>query len=88
MHELSIAMNIVEIACEEAARLPDARVEEVRLRLGTDSGIVKDALLFSWPLACEGTAIEGAELLIDEPPGLELQVTGIVIVTENDATPR
>ena len=60
MHELSIAVNIVDIACEEAERQGDSRVDAVYLNLGALSGVVKDALLFSWDLACEGTRIAGA----------------------------
>ena len=66
MHELSIAMSIVEGAVEEAARHPCERVEVVRLRLGQLSGVVKDALLFSYELACEGTPLTGSRLEIEE----------------------
>lgn len=67
MHELSIALSIVEMAEEEAARR-DVRISAVRLKLGTLSGVVKDALLFSYDLACEGTALEGSQLVIEEMP--------------------
>lgn len=66
MHELSIAMSIVEGAAEEALRHPDDRVAAVRLRLGQLSGVVKEALLFSYDLAAEGTPLEGSRLVIDE----------------------
>jgi hydrogenase nickel incorporation protein HypA/HybF len=68
MHELSIALSIVEIASEEAARHEGAHVEVVHLRLGALSGVVKDALLFSWDLACEETPLAGATLQIEEIP--------------------
>jgi hydrogenase nickel incorporation protein HypA/HybF len=67
MHELSIALSIVEMAAEEARRRA-VRVEAVHLRLGALSGVVKEALLFSYELACEGTTIEGSRLLIEEVP--------------------
>jgi hydrogenase nickel incorporation protein HypA/HybF len=81
MHELSIAMSITEIACEEAERHGEARVEAVYLNLGALSGVVKDALLFSWDLACDGTRIAGARLAIQEIPGREMQVTAIEILS-------
>lgn len=87
MHELSIAINIVEIACEEAARQGDLPVESVHLRLGVDAGVVQEALLFSWPMACCETPIEGAKLILEETPGSDLQVTAIVVL-ENDPAPR
>jgi hydrogenase nickel incorporation protein HypA/HybF len=66
MHELSIALSIVEGAAEEASRHPEEHVEAVRLRLGRLSGVVKEALLFSYGLACEGTPLEGSRLEIDD----------------------
>ena len=68
MHELSIAMGIVEIACEEAANRPACRVSSVHLRLGPLSGVVKDSLLFAWDLACAETPIAGSRLEIEEVP--------------------
>jgi hydrogenase nickel incorporation protein HypA/HybF len=66
MHELSIAMSIIEGATEEALRHGAAKVNAVHLKLGQLSGVVKDALLFSYGLACEGTALEGSRLVIEE----------------------
>jgi hydrogenase nickel incorporation protein HypA/HybF len=68
MHELSIAMSIVEMAEEEAAARGNARVEFVHLRLGLLSGVVKEALLSSYEMACAGTRLEGSQLLIEEIP--------------------
>jgi hydrogenase nickel incorporation protein HypA/HybF len=84
MHELSIAVNIVDIACEEAEKQGDSRVDAVYLNLGTLSGVVKDALLFSWNLACEGTLIAGARLAIRDMPGREMQVVAIEILAESN----
>ena len=67
MHELSIAMSIVDAALEEAQQR-GVRVSAVHLRLGVLSGVVKDALLFSWEVACQDTALEGAQLLVEEVP--------------------
>jgi hydrogenase nickel incorporation protein HypA/HybF len=79
MHELSIAMSIVEVASEEAQRQGGVRVESVHLKLGALSGVVKDALLFSWDLACEDSPIAGAKLEIEEARGTELEVTALEI---------
>jgi hydrogenase nickel incorporation protein HypA/HybF len=68
MHELSIATSLVELACEEAARLGSPRVEALHLRLGPLSGVVDDALLFSFALAAEDTPIAGAQLVIENVP--------------------
>lgn len=67
MHELSIAMSIVEMAQEEA-QARDLRVTAVHLKLGALSGVVKEALLSSYGIACDGTPLEGSRLLIEDVP--------------------
>jgi hydrogenase nickel incorporation protein HypA/HybF len=67
MHELSIAMNIVDIARDEAARR-GVKVNAVHLKLGQLSGVVKDALLTSYEMACLDTPLQGSQLLIQEVP--------------------
>jgi hydrogenase nickel incorporation protein HypA/HybF len=68
MHELSIAISLVELASEEAVRQGDVRVAALRVRIGRLSGVVSEALRFSFDLAAEGTAIEGARLDIEHVP--------------------
>lgn len=68
MHELSIAASMVEIAAETARANGGGRVAALYLKLGALSGVVRDALEFSWRLAAEGTAVEGARLVIEEVP--------------------
>jgi len=68
MHELSIAMSIVDVAAEEAVRCGAVHVNAVHLKLGPLSGVVKDALLFSYTLASEGTSLDGSQLLIEDVP--------------------
>lgn len=68
MHELSIAIGLVELACEEASRQGNVRVEALHLRLGPLAGVVREALLFSFDVAAAGTAVEGSTLAIEEVP--------------------
>jgi len=68
MHELSIALNIAELAEAEAKRLGAVRVNAVHLRLGPLSGVVKDALLSAYDLACGPGLLEGSRLVIEEVP--------------------
>ena len=68
MHELSIAMSLVDRASEESERRGGRRIEAVHLRLGPLSGVVEEALRFSWDLATEGTPAEGARLVIEPVP--------------------
>jgi hydrogenase nickel incorporation protein HypA/HybF len=67
MHELSIATSIVDAALEEAERR-GAQVSAVHLRLGALSGVVKDALLFSYEVACQDTPLQGSQLIVEDVP--------------------
>ncbi|HWO34981.1 MAG TPA: hydrogenase maturation nickel metallochaperone HypA [Candidatus Acidoferrum sp.] len=69
MHELSIAMSIIELAQEESERR-GVQVSAVHLKLGALSGVVKEALLGSFEMACEDTSLKGARLVIEELPVL------------------
>jgi hydrogenase nickel incorporation protein HypA/HybF len=68
MHELSIALSLVDLACDEARRLGHATVDAIYIRLGALAGVVKDPLLFSFELAKQGTEISTARLEIQEVP--------------------
>lgn len=67
MHELSIAMSIVEMAQEEAEQR-HGHVTAVHLKLGALSGVVKEALLNAYEVACEETPLAGSRLIVDEVP--------------------
>ena len=68
MHELSIAQSLVEIASEAAVEVKATKVDAVHLRVGVLSGIVKDALLFSYDIVVENTILAGSRLEIEELP--------------------
>lgn len=68
MHELSIAMSIIEMAEEEAERRGDVQVTAVHLKLGALSGVVKEALQSSYEMASEGTPLQGSQLVVEEVP--------------------
>jgi hydrogenase nickel incorporation protein HypA/HybF len=70
MHELSIAMSIVDLAQEESDRLGGPQIRAVHLRLGLLSGVVKEALLSSYEIACEDTPLAGSRLVVEEVPVL------------------
>jgi hydrogenase nickel incorporation protein HypA/HybF len=72
MHELSIAMSIVEMAQEESARRGGAQITAVHLKLGALSGVVKEALFGCFEIACEDTALKGARLIVEDVPVLIL----------------
>ena len=68
MHELSIAENLIEIASNAAQAAGVQQVQAVHLRLGALSGVVAEALLFSYEIAAAGTPLEGSQLVIQAVP--------------------
>jgi hydrogenase nickel incorporation protein HypA/HybF len=79
VHELSIAMSLVELACEEKEKRQLPRVQAVHLRLGLLSGVVREALVFSFDVASAGTSIEGAALRVEEMAGQELELFALEV---------
>ena len=67
MHELSIAMSIVELA-EEMTERRGVQIDAVHLKLGALSGVVKTALLSCYEMACENTPLKGSRLVVEEVP--------------------
>ena len=68
MHEISIAESIIQIA-EAKAREQNARsVQIIKLRLGTFTTIVADALQFAFEIARQGTLSRDAQLDIEIVP--------------------
>jgi hydrogenase nickel incorporation protein HypA/HybF len=68
MHELSIALSILDLAAEEAARRGGVQVHGIHLRLGPLSGVVKEALLSAYEIARESFPLGDAQLVIEETP--------------------
>lgn len=69
MHELSIALSILEIVEQEAAPYREGTeapvVEAVTVQIGRLSGIEPEALSFAWDVARAGTVADGSELRIE-----------------------
>jgi hydrogenase nickel incorporation protein HypA/HybF len=66
VHELSIATAIVEQA-EAIARADGAGgVSSVTVRVGELAGVVPDALHFAFEVARDGTALAGADLVVEQ----------------------
>ncbi|HEY7426931.1 MAG TPA: hydrogenase maturation nickel metallochaperone HypA [Gemmataceae bacterium] len=67
MHELSIALSILDVAEEEGER-QGGRIAAIHLKLGPLSGVVREALESAYELAREGTPLAQAELIVEEVP--------------------
>lgn len=68
MHEVSIMGNAVRMAVDAAKSAGASRVLALRLRVGTLSGAVPEALRFAFDVVCRGTMAEGASLEIERVP--------------------
>lgn len=68
MHELSIALSIIDVASEEAERRTGERIAAVHLKLGALSGVVKPALMSAFELAREGSPLADSALIIEDVP--------------------
>jgi len=69
MHEMSLAGGILKLVDDAAARDPFARVQRLHLQAGALAGVEVRALRFALEAMAPGTRLEGAEIVIDEPPG-------------------
>ncbi|GAB2691259.1 hydrogenase maturation nickel metallochaperone HypA [Kitasatospora kifunensis] len=69
MHEMSIALAVIE-QVERAAVEHGARgVESVRLLVGELAGVVPQALDFCYELACADTVLAGSTLTVESVEG-------------------
>lgn len=70
MHEMSIALSIVDIAEKEFKKSGAAKITELELEIGLLAGIEYDALEFAMQMAVKNTVLEKAVLKLDKPAGL------------------
>ena len=68
MHEMSIALSIVELAEEELSGRAGATVQKVHLKLGMLSGVSREALESCYEMACFESPLAGSQLIIEEIP--------------------
>ena len=60
-----MAMSMVDTLEKEIAGEPDITVQTVNLRVGALTGLVPEALAFSWELAVENSRLHGSALHIE-----------------------
>ena len=68
MHEVSLMEQTLEIALENARSQGGNKIHTVKMRIGTISGVVPEALEFAFEVVTEGTMAEGATLEIEIVP--------------------
>ena len=71
MHEMGIALQIVEIATASIPPdLGEVRIARVNLKIGKLAAVVPESLRFCFSVATKDTPLDGAELAIQELPVL------------------
>ena len=70
MHEMSIALSIVESVDAKAREEAAGRISGIDLVIGKLAGIEPESLKFCFSAAARGTLADGALLVVEEPEGL------------------
>jgi hydrogenase nickel incorporation protein HypA/HybF len=68
MHEVSIMTEALRMAVDAAKSAGATRVLKLRLRIGSLSGVVPEAMRFAFDVVCRGTMAQGATLEIEAVP--------------------
>ena len=91
MHEMGIAMQIIEIATSAIPEnMDNVRVERVNLKVGKLAAVVPQSLRFCFEIIARDTPLSGAKLNIEEMPvvarcrecNIEWNITGSVFTCE------
>ena len=91
MHELSLAGGIVRLVEDAQARDHFKRVSHLRLEAGALAGVEVRALRFALEAIAPGTRLDGADIVIDEPPGqawCAACAATVAMAARTDACPR
>ncbi|MBE0647764.1 MAG: hydrogenase maturation nickel metallochaperone HypA [Bacteroidales bacterium] len=70
MHELSLALSILDATSQEMAKNDAGRVQEIKLEVGMLSGVDPEALKFALSVAMESSILEGASVIISSTEGV------------------
>lgn len=68
VHEITVALGLLEGVETTAHEQGIESVRAVHVRIGALSGVVRDALLFSWDVVTAETICEGSVLRVEEVP--------------------
>lgn len=66
MHEAGLMQAALESACEEARRAGAIRIRRIVLSVGSNAGVVDEALQFAFEALSPGTFADGAALVIEQ----------------------
>lgn len=70
MHEVAIAQNLLDIACQSAKENDLRKIDKISVVAGELNAIVLDALQFAFQVISQNTIAEGASLEYRQIPAL------------------
>jgi hydrogenase nickel incorporation protein HypA/HybF len=79
MHELTLALDLIERVEAIARREGCRRVVAVEVAVGDSCGVDKEALAFAFPEAARGTLAEGARLNFTEASHREFRFVSLEV---------
>lgn len=69
MHELSLAMDVIDLASEEALKNDASLIYKIEIEVGELSGVEKEAFQFSLGMLARESILRNAEIKIIVIPG-------------------
>lgn len=69
MHELSLAMETIELVTREAKKTGVSLIREILIEVGNLSGVEADAFEFALELMVKGSILENATIRLIRTPG-------------------
>lgn len=69
MHEMSLALRIIEIAESEAKKADATKISVIEVEVGLLAGVMPEALTFCLDAVARGTLAESAEFIFITTPG-------------------
>ena len=67
MHEMSLAINIIDIACSQVQEVGGQAVTEIELQIGPFAGVMQDSLSFCLEVTAKETIAENCQIIFLDP---------------------
>lgn len=77
MHEVSVIQSLLDQVQRCSGEYSMNKVTRVVIRIGDQVGICKESLQFAFDAMSQGTIAEGAEFVMEQTPGRELDLQTI-----------
>ena len=77
MHEVSIIQSLMDQVERFGSEYSMTKVTRVVVRIGDQTGVCKESLQFAFTAISQGTLVEGAEFVIEQTAGRELDLQTI-----------